>query len=334
MSQIYCFQSNTILIEFIHIIYILTQICFRSGRKTDDRNIGDKNIISINNLKYPVPNSGIWNFFHLQADQSLTEYSTSRNIIKLNLQNPIVIQMIRIILRADIAFNYTSIIDVGTYKRCNFIANKIKNETVWKNIYTVSTSHPWIICESDTSENFYKPSTYISFDISSETSISLKDIGIYLVEPYGIGQSIENPLCGKPDIPYGVNDYIIDDQTTHAMNCRDNFLQFRDTKNQNHTISCDFNSKWDKTKPECVPKISCPKFKSGINSLLNVSSYEYAYYQNNKTWYLIEGSKANLSCQNNKNIAATCREDGQWDKDCTGRGKKISHVLSIFLFKI
>ncbi len=105
------------------------------------------------------------------------------------------------------------------------------------------------------------------------------------------------------------------------MNCKNEFVQIGDTQNKKLTIDCIVTSKWDGEPPECLPKSHCPKLvESDENNLSSVASYVYVYYQNTQIWHAIEGTKAALECQDRKDLNITCLSDGQWSKDCNGRG--------------
>jgi hypothetical protein len=184
----------------------------------------------------------------------------------------------------------------------------------------------WYICHAQDRISFNKeyinPSNTLSFKISSDVQFSLRSIGIYLVEKYAqkMGQEII-PICGRPDIPYGVVIYTVVENFRYSMSCKNEFVQIGDIQNKKLSMDCTDASKWNGKSPECLPKSQCPELvESNENNLSSVASYVYVYYQNTEKWHAIEGTIAALECQDGKNLNIKCLSDGQWSEDCNGRG--------------
>jgi hypothetical protein len=216
--------------------------------------------------------------------------------------------------------------NVGSYRTCEFGNYKLNKSSPWAQISSDYAYGNWILCNARDGISFSKEytdqSNTLSFKISSDVQLSIRVLSIYLVEQYAqkMGETII-PICGRPDIPYGVMIYTVEENFRYNMNCKNKFVQIGNNQNKNLTIDCIVTSKWNRKPPECLPKSYCPMLvKSDENNLSSVASYVYVYYRNIQIWYAIEGTKAALECQDRKNLSITCLSDGQWSKDCNGRG--------------
>jgi hypothetical protein len=250
--------------------------------------------------------------------------------IRLEMKNAIVVQMIRLIIFGNPNIMYIRpVFQIGQNRKCEYFSDSDPASTIWKGQKDFTLGH-WYLCNAR--EEFKNPSNQILFAIESSTSaLSMTGLGIYLVEEFIDEKG--DPVCGTPDIPYGVFNYVIKENFEYEMNCGNGFLQLNDSRNTNHTMQCNFGSNWIGDKPVCYPQKRCLNLEKE-NNLLDVVSYELVYYQDQSTYFSIENTKANVICKNESDAKTfsetmTCLSNGQWSNSCPRKGKLLKDLCRI-----
>jgi hypothetical protein len=251
--------------------------------------------------------------------------------IRLEMENAIVVKMIRmnVFSHPRITYIYPRF-QISENRECKFFSESDPASTIWKEQREDFSQGSWYLCNER--KEIINPSNQILFAIESTTSIfSLTSLGIYLVEEF-IDEN-GDPLCGTPDIPYGVFNNVIKENFEYKMNCGERFLHLNDSKNTNHTMKCNFGSKWTGDEPVCYPQKRCSNLEKE-NNLLDVVSYELVYYQDQSTHFAIENTKANVICKNeadatNFSNTMTCLSNEQWNNSCPRKGKLLKDLCRI-----
>jgi hypothetical protein len=121
--------------------YIVTRISIPIiiGRKSEDRQLGQGNSLSIDNsqnifeYKDFKDTYNFGNFFYVESKEFAGTLSNSYTI-QLTLANPLVIQMIRFVLQHDrpqeLIFTTPSI-NVGSNRTCEYIKYKLDESSPW-----------------------------------------------------------------------------------------------------------------------------------------------------------------------------------------------------------
>jgi hypothetical protein len=129
--------------------------------------------------------------------------------------------MIRLVIGTDVNEHLKlaiSSINVGSYRTCKIGNYKLIESSPWAEKNQLFPQGNWLLCNAQDRKSFNEEYTHqsntLSFKISSDDLFTLRDLGIYLVEQYAQkeGETII-PICGRPDIPYGVMIYTRPGQT-------------------------------------------------------------------------------------------------------------------------
>ncbi|KPM03130.1 hypothetical protein QR98_0015600 [Sarcoptes scabiei] len=247
----------------------------------------------------------------------------------LILEHPAMIQMVRIsfsivnhLTDVRLQKNEFDVVNVNTNQFRNCV--RVANHSVSPWMFNSTRFDYWYFCrpksEIDLANEVTKMTNIIRIETKSDTTIEYDLATLILAESYINENNYSDPICGLPEVPFGMEARVINDQTRYAFSCSKNFERADNFGGDHHIIRCSFDNRWSGQLPNCRPTQKCSKFslENEKNDDRNVEVYKYdrVFYLNETEWIPITGTQAFFRCKDETNIFVgkdirVC-ENGEW----------------------
>jgi len=226
--------------------------------------------------------------------------------------------------------NFTLELDlfVSPHRKCKI---DFQNEEKWRN--NGGKINTFISCDSISLEahkqDIESPGDYMIMETKSNVELYHELLAIIFGIPYG---SLEEPLCGEPEISASLRSRIKQQYRDYSIECRSDMTwkQF----NFESGLTCVGDMKWTGSYPECLPLKPCPLdnlLKDSNSNEIKIRSLDDIHFYNKSTYYAIEGTKVVFGCQNTitdilvGTESRVCLKDGTWSNS-------VPHCYRMYLY--